>query len=171
MKASDISSNEYAPYYANYVKQAGSLELIPGLKASHSDALAFYRTLTETQFNHSYAQGKWTIKELLQHVIDAERVFAYRAMRIARKDKVNLPGFSQDDFVVSSNANSRTPSQLIADYDAVRGSTITLFESFTAEMLMEIGQASDVAVSCRAIGFIILGHEAHHIKIVKERYL
>ena len=171
MKASQLQSNEYSSYYGNYIEQAGDLELVKGLEDNLKSIQSFYTSISEKKYNYSYDEGKWTVKEILQHLIDAERVFAYRALRIARNDKVNLLGFSQDDFVLTSHANLRTKVDLIEEFVSVRKSTISLFRSFRNEMLLEVGKASDSPVSVRAIGFIIIGHEIHHTKIIRERYL
>lgn len=171
MKASQLQSNEYSSYYGNYIEQAGDLELVKGLEDNLKSIQSFYTSISEKKYNYSYDEGKWTVKEILQHLIDAERVFAYRALRIARNDKVNLLGFSQDDFVLTSHSNLRTKVDLIEEFVSVRKSTISLFRSFRNEMLLEVGKASDSPVSVRAIGFIIIGHEVHHTKIIRERYL
>ena len=171
MKASQLQSSEYSSYYGNYIDQAGDLELLKGLEDNLSSIQSFYTSISEEKYDYSYAEGKWTLKEILQHLIDTERVFAYRALRVARKDKVNLPGFSQDDFVLTSCANLRTKKDLIEEFVSVRNSTISLFRSFNNEMLLEVGRASDSPVSVRAIGFIIIGHEVHHAKVIRERYL
>jgi hypothetical protein len=103
--------------------------------------------------------------------MDAERIFTYRALRIARKDKTPLPGFEQDDYVLPSQANKRSIEDLIIEYKAIKAATVSLFDSFSDEMLMELGIASNNPVSVRAIGFIIMGHEIHHCEVIKERYL
>ena len=121
--------------------------------------------------NYKYAEDKWTIKDMLLHIIDAERVFAYRALRFARADKTNLPGFEHDDYVVVANANGRIKASLLNEYNAQRESTIQLFSNFKDEMLMQIGVASGNPMSVRALGFVTAGHETHHCNIIKERYL
>ena len=171
MKASDLSTTEYSSYYANYIHKSGNSELIETLIESNKFLNLFFENISEEQMNYKYADGKWTIKELLQHVIDTERVFAYRAMRFAREDKTILPGFEQDDYVAPSMANSRSKASLLNEYNAQRASTISLFENFSDKMLMTIGNASGNPMSVRAIGFITAGHEKHHCDVVKERYL
>jgi hypothetical protein len=171
MTNTDLQSNEFGAYYANYIALAGDDSLISGLISRLNEAVSLYESISEEQFNSAYAEGKWTIKELLLHVIDSERVFAYRALRIARKDKLNLLGFFQDDFVLASDANNRGKADLIKEFSLLRQSTIALFNSFDDNMLKEIGSASDNPISVRALGFIITGHEKHHSKIVSERYI
>ena len=171
MIATDLQPNEYASYYEQYIKQSGKSSLLVALKES-SDALnAIFATISDEKMNYRYANDKWTIKELLLHIIDTERVFAYRALRFARGDKTNLPGFEQDDYVVRSEANSRSKASLLNEYNAQRVSTIALFSSFDDEMLMFIGNANGNPMSVRALGFVTAGHEAHHCNILKERYL
>jgi hypothetical protein len=123
------------------------------------------------KFDFRYAEGKWTIKDIIQHLIDAERVFSYRAMRISRNDKTPLPGFEENDYVENTNANGRSIQDLLTELSAVRQSTLLLFKSFSEEQFGRIGVASNADVSVRAIGFIIIGHQKHHQKVFQERYL
>jgi hypothetical protein len=117
-----------------------------------------------------YAPGKWTAKDIIQHLIDAERVFSYRAMRFARNDKTQLPGFEENDYAVTANASKRNMDDLLDEYYLVRNSTIKLFKSFTDEMLMREGVIPSGNVSVLAIGFIMPGHTIHHLNVLKERY-
>ena len=105
------------------------------------------------------------------HIIDTERVFAYRAMRVARNDKTPMPGFEQDDYVPNSNASQRSASSVIEEYAALRNSTIQLFQNFSEDQLNRIGTASGFPISTLALGFILAGHEAHHMRIIREKYL
>jgi len=171
MKASDLKPNEYAEYYDQYIKQAGNSNLLEVLAESAKALNILFETITDDKMNYKYAEDKWTIKEMLLHIIDAERVFAYRALRFARADKTNLPGFEHNDYVVVSNANNRNKASLLSEYNAQRVSTIQLFSNFTDEMLLQIGVASGNPMSVRALGFVIAGHETHHSNILKERYL
>ena len=120
---------------------------------------------------YSYAEGKWTIKELVQHIIDAERVLSYRALRFSRNDTTNLSGFDEDWYVANSNGNERNFKDMLQEFIHVRNSTILLFKSFKPEMLLINGTASNSDMSVRALGFIIAGHQTHHLKIIKEKYL
>ena len=123
------------------------------------------------KFDYRYAEGKWTIKDIIQHIIDAERIFSYRALRISRNDQTPLPGFEENSYVMQTNANARSIQQLLTEMAALRQSTLLLFKSFTLEQLQLIGTASDNPISVRAIGFIMIGHQKHHQRIFKERYL
>jgi uncharacterized damage-inducible protein DinB len=123
------------------------------------------------KFDYRYAEGKWTIKDIIQHVIDTERIFAYRALRISRNDITPLPGFEENDYVENTKANERGIQDLLAEFSAVRYATLFLFKSFSEEQLKRIGTASGTAISVRAIGFIIIGHQKHHQNVFQERYL
>lgn len=171
MKASDLKPNEYAEYYSQYIKQSGNVNLLDVLKESAQALNSLFETISDEKMNYKYAEDKWTIKDILLHIIDAERVFAYRALRFARADKTNLPGFEHNDYVVVANANGRSKASLLNEYNAQRESTIQLFSNFTDEMLMQIGVASSNPMSVRALGFVTAGHETHHCNIIKERYL
>ncbi|MFK7782922.1 DinB family protein [Psychroserpens sp.] len=171
MKKEQLETNEYIPYYQNYISKAGELDLIDGLKQNKNEILSFLESLSEDTYNYAYAEGKWTIKEVIQHIIDTERIFTFRALSFARKEKIALPGYEQDDYAITSYANRRTKQELLNEYKTLRIATVALFESFSNEMLLQIGNASNNEISVRAIGFILIGHENHHCQIIKERYL
>lgn len=167
-----FSKEEFAPYYSTYVDLAKMNDsIIEGLQLSGNDFMSFINSIPENKLEYRYEVNKWTIKDVVLHLIDAERIFAYRALRIARNDLTELPGFEENDYVNEANANLRSISNLIEEYDAVRKSTIILFSNFSNAQLHKIGKASNCSVSVRAIGVIIQGHEKHHAKIIKERYL
>jgi uncharacterized damage-inducible protein DinB len=171
MILSELQNNEYSPFYKGYIKQSVNRPIVEGLKLNLDHTLHFYNNIPFEKLDFRYADGKWTIKEILQHIIDTERIFSYRALRIARQDQTPLPGFEQDDYVLTANTNERSIESLINEYIAVRQATIELFDSFNNKMLLTIGTASENPISVRAIGFIITGHENHHTTIIKERYL
>jgi len=166
-----LDINEYNAYYSNYINLSIGVELLEGLESSFEKTLALFESIDEDKLSYRYADGKWTIKEIIQHLIDTERVFCYRALCFARKDKVELPGFSQDDYLENSGVDSRSKDDLIEEYKAVRSSTNTLFASFTNEMMTQRGLASNSPLSVRAAGYIIIGHETHHCNIINQRYL
>jgi hypothetical protein len=120
--------------------------------------------------HYAYAPGKWTVNEMFQHIIDAERIFAYRALRFSRNDLTPLPGFEEDDYARESKANGRSFQEIIHELIAVRQSSILLFNSFSEEQLQRVGTASNKEISVAAIGFTIAGHQLHHFKVLKERY-
>jgi uncharacterized damage-inducible protein DinB len=165
-------TDEFAPYTIVYIG------LLPddGLILKHlADNLAttgeFIRSLPEEKFSYRYAEGKWTIREILAHIIDDERIYAYRALRFARNDLTELPGFDQDAYAVNSGANQRTVESLLDEFAAVRSATISLFDSFDNEALTRVGVASGNVMSVRAAAYHIAGHELRHMNIIKERYL
>ena len=168
-----LPDNEYALFYEPYIEALVSNEknILENLKETHLEAIALLKDLPETKQHYRYAEGKWTIKELIQHFIDAERVLSYRALRFARRDATNLPGYEEDDYVKNSNGDTRDYNDLLEEFSAVRNATILLFNSFTNEALQRIGSASGSIISVRALGFIISGHLQHHLTIIKDRYL
>ncbi|WP_420322475.1 DinB family protein [Flagellimonas sp.] len=171
MLVSELSPSEYNPFYHNYVLSVGENTLLVELEEGRDRLISFLENLSEDKLGYAYADGKWTLAELLVHIIDAERVFQYRALRFARNDKTALAGFDQDVYVPQSNAGARSRQNIIDEYRAVRESTLSLFRSFDDEALKRVGIASGSEMSTRAMGFIICGHQAHHFKIIHERYL
>lgn len=165
-----LEAKEYNAYYANYIRLTQNVKLLEGLEISFNRTLVLFESISEDKLSYRYADGKWTIKEIIQHLIDTERVFSYRALCFARKDNVELPGFNQDDYLENSKVSSRSKSELIEEYKAVRKATNALFSSFTNEMLLQVGVASSSPLSVRAAGYIIIGHETHHCNIINERY-
>ena len=168
-----IPKNEYAPYFEQYIqlidtKHTSILENLENLQNEFNNLLGNL-PLEKQQF--SYAEGKWTLKELIQHIIDTERVFCYRALCFARNDKTELPGFDQDIFVKNDNSNERDFDELLEEMETLRTSTIQLYKSFTDEALLRVGIASGNKMSVRALGVLFAGHQKHHINIIKERYL
>lgn len=165
------AADEYAPYYGGYVNHVPAGNIIATLRQQMSDTLELFASLTEQQALHRYAPGKWSIKEVLGHIIDSERIFAYRALRIARNDKTPLAGFEQDGYVVNSNYHQRQKSEMAKEYEAVRAATIYLLEGLSEEAWNRRGNASEAEVSVRALAWIISGHEIHHKKVIREKYL
>ncbi|ASZ11009.1 DinB family protein [Chitinophaga pendula] len=165
-------AGEYAPYASTYVDQIPVDPLPLEQFQVNYDALeVFFRSLPEEQLAYRYAPGKWNMKELLVHMMDTERIFAYRALRFARKDEQPLAGFDQDDYMPASNASERTLDEIFEEYSAIRRSSIALFRHLQPEQLLYKGEASGHAVSVRALAYMILGHEQHHLSVIKERYL
>lgn len=163
--------SEHSGYLSGYVQKAQAEDLIEGLTASYVYIMGLMQGLSEEQLLHRYAEGKWSIKELMVHMMDTERIFAYRALRFARQDKTELPGFDQDAYIKPSKADARDIQNILAEYIAVRNATIELFKSFDEEDLSQKGTASGIEISVRALGYVILGHEVHHLKLIQERYL
>jgi uncharacterized damage-inducible protein DinB len=171
MKVSQLSISEYAEYYFQYINVLGEVTLIEELEISLHEFIRFVQNIPMDKFDYRYADGKWTIKEIIQHVIDTERIFAYRALRISRNDKTPLPGFNENEYINNTDANQRGIQDLLTEFSAVRHSNIYLFKSFSNEQLERMGIASNAGVSVRAIGFILIGHQKHHQKVFEERYL
>jgi len=171
MTTKDLRADEYNPYYETYLKKTNDLSLIEGLRSNHDKILSFLKSIPQEKLEYRYTEGKWTIKEMILHVIDTERIFTCRALRIAREDQTSLPGFDQDAYVLPSKANERSLQNLLEEYKAVRQATIALFDSFDDKMLIQTGTASNSAISVRALGFILIGHENHHCEVIRERYL
>ena len=168
-----IPENEYTSYFNQYLKLVSKdgKSIIENLEDSQKDFESLLRNLPKEKQNFAYAEGKWTLKELIQHVIDTERVFCYRALCFSRNDTTSLPGFDQDVFVDNANSNDRNYHDLLDEMDVLRKSTIQLYKSFSKEALLRIGVASDNRMSVRALGYLSSGHQIHHLNIVKERYL
>ena len=171
MKVSQLSEEDYNPYYKTYINALGDVDLKDVLEFGLQEFTKFVQAIPEDKLTFKYAAGKWTIAEVLLHIIDTERVFQYRALCFSRNDKAFFPGFEQDDYVENSNANSRSKEQLLLEFKAVRASTQALFNSFNAMDLQKRGVASNSTMSVAAAGFIIAGHLKHHQRILVERYL
>ena len=141
------------------------------LKKVHQETQEFFKNVGEINGNFRYAPGKWTLKEVLIHLIDAEQVFAYRALRFARKDTTPLPGFDENAYVEAVDVSHRTIKDLLKEYKATRNLTITMFKHFDDWMFDQVGTASDNKMSVLALAYVIMGHEIHHRKVIQERYL
>ena len=171
MLLSELPTSEYNPFYHTYVMALGDVDLLDELRNGKQVLLSLLEEIPEEKLTYAYAEGKWTLAEALVHMLDTERIFQYRALCIARNDKSEFPGFDQDAYVPVSNANNRSKKDLIDEYVAVRDSSITLFASLDEEALKRVGVASGSKMSVRALGFITSGHQAHHVHILRERYL
>lgn len=158
-------------FYKGYVENVKDLDLMEALQQSSKVALNVFRAIPEDMGDYRYAEGKWSIKELLNHMMDAERIFAYRALRFARKDETPLHGFEENDYAPNANAHARTVARLCDEMERLRATTIDLFASFTSEMLKRDGTANNNRLSVLNLGYVIAGHETHHRKIIVERYL
>lgn len=164
------AADEYGAYYDRYIQQipAGH-DPVQRLREQQTELHQLFQGLSDEHARLRYAPGKWSIKETLVHVVDTERVFAYRALSIARGNQTPLPGFDQDDFTANSGADARPLAELLREYDAQRAATLALLESFTPEALVRRGTASDMPVTVRALCYMLAGHEAHHLQLWRER--
>jgi hypothetical protein len=165
------ASNEYAPYYETYVSVAPQGDPLEGLVAQGDGLSATLQGLSGEAAGFRYAPDKWSIREVVGHLIDAERVFAYRALRFGRGDQTALPGFDQNEWAASTNADQRSLGDLLREFGAVRAATSTLFTGLPPTAWGAGGVASDNYVTVRALLYIILGHTEHHLRILRERYL
>lgn len=158
-------------YYHHYVMLVQNRSLTEALEESGKQLASLLSSVPENMGEYRYEPGKWSVKELICHMMDAERIFAYRALRFARNDSTDLPGFEENDYAPEANAHARTVEQLIKEAQRLRQTTLDLFTSFTSEMLQRKGTANKNLVSVINIGYIIAGHETHHYNVLKERYL
>ena len=165
------SPTSYPGYFQKYIDQVPEQDLFTAFDKQLPVIGSFLPAVTEERSTYTYAEGKWTIKELLQHITDTERIFNYRALCFARGEKASLPGFEENDYAAHSNANSRTWQSLVDEFLAVRQSTELLYRSFTADALSVSGTANNNAITVASMGFITLGHFYHHKKVIEERYL
>ncbi|WP_340106212.1 DinB family protein [Rhodohalobacter sp. 8-1] len=171
LSGNDLSPEEYGEFYGRYIRKSIGENLFTRLKAGYRDVTEVLQSLDDEVALFKYAEGKWTIKETVGHMIDTERIMNFRALTFARGDTHPLPGFDQDDYVTAANFNQTPLDDLMQQYRGVRSATLQLFSSFDDEMLMSTGMASDSKFTVRALGFIIAGHEIHHLDIFNEKYL
>lgn len=166
--------DEYAPFYANYVALADKHNhggILQTLAALQQSTYQTFISINLDKENYAYADGKWTIKQLLSHMVDAERIFAYRVLRLLRGDQTPLPGFDEIVYVNSTDLSNRTLSNLAAEFKTIREANLYLYNSITDAQSLFTGTASGSHVSVRALLYIVAGHELHHLNILKERYL
>jgi len=164
-------ADEYDPYYAKYLALVPQATPLPAMEEQLAEMLSLLRGLSEEQGGHRYAPGKWTVKQLLQHVIDGERVFAYRALRAARGDRTPLPGFDENTFADQADASRRTIQSLADELELVRRANLAMFSAMSEEELRRRTIANDSEMSVRAIAFLLAGHARHHTNVLRERYL
>ncbi len=158
-------------FYKGYIKLVEQADPLQALRISGYRALEIVHTIPEAKADFRYAEGKWSIREVLCHMMDAERIFAYRALTFARNDKTPLPGFDENAYAAHLNATSRSLRHIGDQMQHLRTTSVDLFDSFSEEMLKRKGTANNNELSVVALGFIIAGHEMHHCKILQERYL
>jgi uncharacterized damage-inducible protein DinB len=163
---------EYAPYAIQYIKLLpDDGRVLEHLLRNFEAMKALVRSLPEQKLLYRYAEGKWSIKEVLVHIVDDERIYAYRALRFARNDATELPGFEQDDYTRESGADARPLANIMEEYETVRRSTVAMFDGFTDEAFLRSGIANGHRVSVRALAYHLAGHELHHMNILREKYL
>lgn len=165
------AAGEFAPYYGRYVERVPAGDVVETLRSQFAETSALLRGVDDSRTTTGYAPGKWSIRDIVLHMADTERVMAYRALRIARGDTTPLPGFDEKVFAPTAGANARSMQSLLPEFEAVRRSTIAMLEGFPAAAWGRQGTASDNTVTVRALAWIIAGHERHHIGVIRERYL
>lgn len=164
-------ASEYDPYYHKYISLVPETDIRAAFAAQPSELRAVFAGLGEDRGGFAYEPGKWTIKEVLSHLIDGERIFAYRMLRISRGDQKPIEGFEQDGYIENSNANNRLFAELLEEFELTRKANVLMLNNMDAAALARIGTASDLPVSVRALANIAIGHVRHHLNILQERYL
>ncbi len=166
-----IEWDKVPEFYHNYIQQVAYLTLADAFAQHRTGLPHLLQQLEEEQWSYRYAPGKWSIKEVVQHITDAERIFCYRALSFARGEKAALPGFDENNYAANSGADNRTKQSLLQEFDAVQKASSLLFSSFNEEQLAATGTANNKEIYVAAIGYIIAGHCRHHLHILQERYL
>ncbi|MCB9019361.1 MAG: DinB family protein [Chitinophagales bacterium] len=161
----------FIPYQKTYFDLVPAGDLVDLITNQFNDTETLLLRLSDDQAGHAYAPGKWTIKEVINHLVDCERIMCYRALCIARGEQTSLPGFEQDDYVTASGANERSMKDLVNEFRTVRQASISLLRTFDDAALSRLGTANHHTVSVNALCHVIAGHELHHMKIIRERYL
>lgn len=168
----DLKSTEYNEYFSRYInKVSNKTNLAKGFEEDKNMVIDFFTSIPESKLEYRYQPEKWSIKEVLQHIIDTERIFMYRFLRIARNDTTALAGFDQDIYISPSQANAKSIEELIHEFTTTRLYSLNLLKSISNENLQNVGTASNAKISARACAFVLLGHSIWHIEIIKERYL
>ena len=163
--------SEYDPYYEKYVSLVDESELMATLERQPDEMRSITSKLAEERGTFAYAEGKWTVKEVLSHLIDGERMFAYRIFRIARGDRTPIEGFEQDGYIENSHANQRTFADLAEEFEMLRKANMLFFRNLGEQDWTRVGVANNVEISVRALAYIMAGHIRHHAAILRERYL
>jgi uncharacterized damage-inducible protein DinB len=169
--ASRPDADEFAPYYGRYVEQVPDGDVLETLERQLEELVALVDRFGEARGGHRYAEGKWSVKEVLGHMADAERIFTYRALAAARGETGALPSFDENTYVAHGNFDARTLNSLLGELTAIRRATLTLFRSLDSTALARRVVASGVPVSARALAWIVAGHERHHLNLLRDRYL
>ncbi len=161
---------EHAPYYGKYITRVAGDDALAALIQQVEETAALLSRVDEAKAAYRYAEGKWSIKQVIGHIIDAERVFGYRALRFARADTTPLPGFEENDYAASGGHDARVFTDIAVEFRAVRAASIALFASLTPDSMARVGTANDSPMSARAAAWTIAGHEVHHRALLIERY-
>ncbi len=172
MLLKDLPKNSFSQKHTAYIEALDpNTNLIDGLEISLYDFIRFVQSVPLGKHDYQYSPGKWTIKDIIQHLIDCERIFCYRALRLGRNDQTQLLSFDENEYAAQAGGNLRTLQNLLTEFSTVRQSTLLLYKTFTAEQLHQKWEGTNDELSLAALGFIIIGHQQHHRKIFEERYL
>ncbi|MCC5907720.1 MAG: DinB family protein [Balneolaceae bacterium] len=166
-----IEKSEYGSFYEGYIRYSNGKDLFDLLKTNENEMLLLMGTLTEDQAEYSYSDGKWSVKDVIGHITDTERIFCYRTLALARGERNPLPGYDHDAYVKTAEFKRYSVNVLKEHYQATRTATLSLFRSFTMAEMLKNGIVNEVNFTVRALGYIIAGHEIHHLKILEEKYL
>lgn len=164
-------SNEFVPYYSKYVDRVPEEDVIAALEQQIETTRAALAPLSELQAMHRYEPDKWSVKEVVGHMVDVERVFAYRALSIARGEQKNLPDFDQNEYMKVAGFDTRSLADLVDEFTELRRADVRMFRALAPEAWSRIGTASDARISVRALAYVLVGHERHHLEVIRERYL
>lgn len=162
---------DHIPYFSNYIDLVIENDVVSALQANHFALMAFIKSVPAVKSEYRYAENKWTVKQVINHIIDTERILSYRALRFARGDAQRLSGFDENDYAANANLTHTDLALLIEEFDVVRKSTILLFKQLEEKQLLLKGTMASGEVNVLSLGFMICGHAQHHINIIKERYL
>lgn len=166
------NAGEYLAYYDTYINLSPDDDKpLKHLKKNMTSTIAFFKSLPKDKLTYRYALGKWTIKEILVHLMDAERIFAYRALRFSRNDSTDLPGFDENIYAPNSGANDRKLKDILKEYALLRKSTLAFFEGLENEAYQRVGSANGGKMIVSALPHILVGHEQHHLNVICERYI
>lgn len=165
------NTNEYAAYHQKYIDLVPEGNILEILDKQQEMVLAFFKNISEEKSLYRYAPEKWSVREVLGHIVDGERIFAYRALRFSRNDKTNLPSFEENEFVRQSNYNDIPLPDLVDQFWTLRNTNLAMLKNFSDEMWMRTGSANNNIISVRAVAFLMAGHLIHHLNVLRERYL
>ncbi len=162
---------DHIPYYSNYIDLVPEADVISALKANHQATLDFIESIPRLKANYFYDTGKWTVKQVVNHIIDTERIFGYRALRFARGDNQLLPGFDENLYAANANLTETNMQLLMDEFDSVRLSNVLMFKQLTSKELLLKGKTASGEVNVLSLGYMMCGHAIHHVNVIKERYL
>ncbi len=159
------------PYYVQYINLVTETDLITAFNNSTANTITLINSIHSTKENFAYAPNKWTVKQVFNHIIDTERILAYRAFRFSRKDASSLTSFNENDYATNDNTHTKTLTNLIAEYTVVRAATLSIYNNLSADMLSFEATANNLTVTAQSLGWLIIGHNTHHCNVLQERYL